>query len=410
MQTHLITIGDEILVGQTINTNAAWIGEQLALIGIKVNKTITISDTREDILNTLEQSKKEADLVLVTGGLGPTKDDITKATLCEFFDTELVLNEEVLADVKGYFEEKNKPFLEVNRLQAMLPKSAEIIRNYVGTASGMWFEKENTHFVSMPGVPYEMKFLMSNGILEKIKAIFPTKDLFHYTVLTQGIGESYLAEIIKDWEDDLRDKGLSLAYLPSPGMVRLRITSFNGNEKVVMEKANQLFDLVPKHIYGVENDTLATVVGNLLKEKGKTVSLAESCTGGYVSHLITEVPGSSAYYEGTIVCYSYDIKENELNVPHEILIERGAVSEEIVNILSEEVKKKYKTDYAIAISGIAGPDGGTPDKPVGTVWIAVRNNKKVVAKKFIFGKDRKRNIKQSALTALNMLRLLILED
>lgn len=410
MKTHLITIGDEILVGQTINTNAAWIGEQLAFLGIKVNKNITISDTRSDILDTLKQSGNEADLVLITGGLGPTKDDITKQTLCDFFDTELMLNEEVLNDVKGYFEAKGQPFLKANEMQAMLPKSCEVIRNYVGTASGMWFEKENTYFISMPGVPYEMKYLMKNGVLDKIKALFSIKELFHYTVLTQGIGESYLAEQIKDWENDLREKELGLAYLPSPGIVRLRITSYQGDKDLVMRKVNELLTLVPQHIYGTENDTLASVIGKLLKERGKTVSLAESCTGGYVSHLITENPGSSAYYEGTIVCYSYDIKENELNVPHEILLKRGAVSEEIVEILSKEVMKKYRTDYAVAISGIAGPEGGTEDKPVGTVWIAVRNNKKVVSKKFIFGKDRKRNIKQSALTALNMLRLLILED
>ncbi len=410
MTTHLITIGDEILVGQTINTNAAWIGQQLALIGVKVNKTITISDTKEDILSSLIQSQKEADLVLLTGGLGPTKDDITKHVLCEYFNTELELNEDVLTDVKAFFEKFNKPFLEVNKLQAMLPKDCEVIRNYMGTASGMWFEKDNTYFVSMPGVPYEMKHLMDSSIINKIKEAFNTSDLFHYTVLTQGIGESYLAEKIVDWENDLRANDLGLAYLPSPGMVRLRISSYKGHKQQVLEKVKELYNLIPTYIYGEENDTLAGVVGDLLQQKEKTVSLAESCTGGYVSHLLTEIPGSSAYYQGSIVCYSYDIKEHELNVPNDILLEKGAVSEEVVLILSEEIRKKYKTDYSIAISGIAGPGGGTEDKPVGTVWIAVRSDKEVVAKKFTFGDNRKRNIKKSALTALNMLRLLILKD
>lgn len=409
MKTELITIGDEILIGQTINTNAAWIGEQLALIGIKVNRSITISDAKQEILNALTEGNK-ADLVIITGGLGPTKDDITKATLCEYFDSELELHEDVLADIKAFFERRNKPFLEVNNLQAMLPKKCEVIRNYVGTASGMWFEKEGTVFISMPGVPYEMKHLMENAILEKLKNKFKTKALYHSTILTQGIGESYLAEKLTDWENDLWESNLNLAYLPSPGMVKLRVTSLDGNKELVDKKVKELYNIVPKYIYGTGNQTLAEVVGDLLKAKGKTVSLAESCTGGYASHLLTTTPGSSAYFIGSIVCYAYDIKEQELNVPHEILMTKGAVSEEVVDILSDEIKKKYNTDYSIAISGTAGPGGGTEEKPVGTVWIAVRNDKKVISKKFTFGNNRERNIEQSALSALNMLRLLILED
>lgn len=410
MKTHLITIGDEILVGQTINTNASWIGEQLALIGIKVNYGVTISDEKQDIIDSLQYGLDKADLVLITGGLGPTKDDITKDTLCGFFDTELELNQEVDTFIRDYFESVGKPYLEVNRQQAMLPKKCDVIRNMVGSASGMWFEKDGTVFVSMPGVPYEMKHLMTDNILERIKDRFETKDLFHYTVLTQGVGESFLADQIKDWEDELRDKQMGLAYLPSPGMVRMRITSYTGNKQEVMTEVDKLKQLIPTHIYGVENDTLAGVIGDLLIKKGQTVSFAESCTGGYVSHLITKTPGSSAYYEGSIICYSYDIKENELSVPHDLLIEKGAVSQEVVDILSQEIKNKYKTDYSVAISGIAGPGGGTDDKPVGTVWIAVRSKDKLISKKFNFGTNRSRNITVSALTALNMLRLLILED
>ena len=409
MITHLITIGDELLIGQTVNTNAAWIGQQLALLGIKVNYSITISDTKEDILEALAYANNKADLVLITGGLGPTKDDITKQTLCEFFDTSLVLNVEIAAKIEGYFNAIGKPFLEVNRQQAMLPKDCEILQNEVGTASGMWFTKEKTSFISMPGVPYEMKHIMETGVLPKVKDIFQTKDLFHYTVMTQGIGESFLAERIKDWEDDLRANDMDLAYLPSPGLVRLRISSSKGNKKAVTKKAQQLFELVPSYAYGVEQQTLAEVVGDLLKKKNKTISFAESCTGGYLSHLITATPGSSAYYEGSIICYSYDIKEKELNIPNDILIKKGAVSEQVVDILSKEILKKYNTDYSIAISGIAGPDGGTDEKPVGTVWIAVRNSNKVVTKRFTFGNNRERNIQKSALTALNMVRLLILE-
>jgi nicotinamide-nucleotide amidase len=409
MKTELITIGDEILIGQTINTNAAWIGEQLALIGIKINRSITISDLKQDILEALTEGSK-ADLVIITGGLGPTKDDITKATLCEYFDTELELHEDVLTDIQAFFKQRNKPFLEINNLQAMLPKNCEVIRNYMGTASGMWFEKDGTVYISMPGVPYEMKHLMETSILGKLKDKFNTKALYHSTVLTQGIGESYLAEKLTDWENDLWNTELSLAYLPSPGIVKLRVSSLSNNKYLVDKKVQELYEIIPNYIFGTGNETLAEVVGDLLKEKVKTVSLAESCTGGYASHLLTTVPGSSAYFIGSIICYSYDIKETELNVPNQLLETKGAVSQEVVDILSEEIRKKYKTHYSVAISGIAGPDGGTQDKPVGTVWIAVRNDKKVISKKFTFSNNRKRNIQQSALTALNMLRLLILED
>lgn len=409
MITHLITIGDELLIGQTVNTNAAWIGQQLALLGIKVNYSVTISDTKKDIIDALNYASNRADLVLITGGLGPTKDDITKQTLCEFFDTTLELHTEIAEEIRKYFESVGKPFLEVNKQQAMLPKNCDVLENKVGTAAGMWFDKENTSFISMPGVPYEMKHIMETGVLPRVKEKFKTKDLFHYTVMTQGIGESFLAEKISDWEDDLRAKGLELAYLPSPGLVRLRISSAQGKKDIVLEKANQLFKLIPTYAYGVEQQTLAEVVGDLLLKKNKTISFAESCTGGYLSHLITAIPGSSAYYQGSIICYSYDIKEKELYVPKEILLNKGAVSEEVVDILSKELLSKYQTDYSIAISGIAGPDGGTDEKPVGTVWIAVRNSRYVITKKFTFGNDRGRNIQKSALTALNLVRLLILD-
>ena len=410
MKTEIISIGDEILIGQTINTNATWMGQELAKIGIKNNRTTTISDTYEDIFDSLKLAESRSNLILITGGLGPTKDDITKKVLCDYFDSKLILNEEVLVDIKEFFTRRKKPFLEVNKLQAMLPDKATIIRNKVGTASGMWFEKNGKIFVSMPGVPYEMKYLMENGVLPKSIDHFGVAQLAHRTVLTQGLGESYLAEILEDWENRLRENKLDLAYLPSPGIVRLRITSTDGNTDLVNTFCEELYELIPQYIYGEGKITLQETVANLLIKHKKTLSLAESCTGGFTSHLFTQIPGSSSFYEGSIICYSYDIKENELNVPHDLLLKKGAVSEEVVVILSDEIRKKYKTDYSIAISGIAGPTGGTPDKPVGSVWVSVRSGKTVVSKLFNFGNNRERNITQSAIAAINMLRLLIIKE
>ena len=330
--------------------------------------------------------------------------------LCDYFDSELVINEEVLEDIKDFFTRRKKPFLEVNRLQAMLPEKATVIRNKVGTASGMWFERNGKIFVSMPGVPYEMKYIMENGVFPKAIEHFGIAQLSHRTVLTHGIGESYLAEIIEDWENRLRENGLDMAYLPSPGLVKLRVTSTDGDNTLVDKYCEELYQLIPQYIFGEGKITLQETVAKLLVKNKKTLSLAESCTGGFASHLFTQIPGSSSFYEGSIICYSYDIKEKELNVPHDLLLEKGAVSQEVVEILSDEIRKKYKTDYSIAISGIAGPTGGTPDKPVGSVWVSVRNDKSVVSKLFNFGNNRERNITQSALSAINMLRKLILKE
>lgn len=410
MKIEIISIGDELLIGQTINTNASWMGKELAKIGIKNNRTTTISDTHNEIWEALSIAESRSDLILITGGLGPTKDDITKKVLCEYFDTTLILHQEVLTDIQAYFEARNKPFLEVNHLQAMLPEKASVLRNHVGTASGMWFERNGKVFVSMPGVPYEMKHLMETGVLPKVKEKFQLNELAHRTVLTHGIGESYLAEIITDWENRLRDSGLDMAYLPSPGLVKLRVTSTQGDLNQVNSFCDELYELVPEYIFGEGVITLPEVLANLLKDQNKTLSLAESCTGGFASHLLTKIPGSSVFYEGSIICYSYEIKENELNVPHELLLKKGAVSKEVVEILSEEIRKKYNTDYAISISGIAGPTGGTEDKPVGTVWISARSKEKIISKRFNFGNNRERNITQSALAGFNMLRKLILEE
>ncbi len=410
MKTEIISIGDEILIGQTVNTNATWMGQELAKIGIKNNRTTTISDSESEILEALKLGESRSDLILITGGLGPTKDDITKKVLCDYFNTELELNQEVLTDIQAYFKLRNKPFLESNNLQAMLPKACTILRNHVGTASGMWFERNGKVFVSMPGVPYEMKHLMETGVFPKVKEQFGINELAHRTVLTHGLGESFLAEIIEDWENRVRAEGLDMAYLPSPGLVKLRITSTEGNQQIVDKYCEELYPLIPEYIFGEGIITMQETLANLLKERNATISLAESCTGGFASHLLTAIPGSSSFYEGSIICYSYDIKEKELNVPKDLLLKKGAVSEEVVEILSEEIRKKYNTNYSIAISGIAGPTGGTDDKPVGTVWISARSKNKVVSKKFSFGNNRERNISQSALASFNLLRKLILEE
>ena len=410
MKTEIISIGDEILIGQTVNTNATWMGQELAKIGIKNNRTTTISDSESEILEALKLGESRSDLILITGGLGPTKDDITKKVLCDYFNTELELNQEVLTDIQAYFKLRNRPFLESNNLQAMLPKSCTVLRNHMGTASGMWFERNGKVFVSMPGVPYEMKHLMETGVFPKVKEQFGISELAHRTVLTHGIGESFLAEIIEDWENRVRDEGLDMAYLPSPGLVKLRVTSTAGNQELVDKYCEELYPLIPEYIFGEGTITMQGTLADLLKERNATISLAESCTGGFASHLLTAIPGSSSFYEGSIICYSYDIKEKELNVPKDLLLKKGAVSEEVVEILSEEIRKKYRTDYSIAISGIAGPTGGTDDKPVGTVWISARSKNKVVSNKFNFGNNRERNISQSALASFNLLRQLILSE
>lgn len=410
MKTEIISIGDELLIGQTINTNASWMGQELAKIGIKNNRTTTISDTEEEIQIALQRAEEYADLILITGGLGPTKDDITKIVLCDYFDTELELNQEVLADIQAYFKLRNKPFLASNNQQAMLPKKCKVLRNTMGTASGMWFERNGKVFVSMPGVPYEMKHLMETGVFPEVKKTFGLQELAHRTILTHGIGESFLAEIILEWENRLRESELEMAYLPSPGLVKLRVTSNKGDSKLVNTFCDELYEIIPEYIFGEGTITMQETLANLLMERNETVSLAESCTGGFASHLLTKIPGSSAFYEGSIICYSYDIKEKELGVPKSVLLDKGAVSKEVVEILSMEIKKKYNTHYAISISGIAGPAGGKEDKPVGTVWISARSNQRVVSKRFNFGNNRERNISQSAIAGFNLLRKLILEE
>lgn len=413
IQAEVITIGDEILIGQIVDTNSAYIGTLLNLNGISIKQITSVSDDRQHIINALNEAQSRADIILITGGLGPTKDDITKKTLCEYFNTSMRFDENVYEDVVAIFKSYNKEVTQINRLQAEVPETCITIRNYNGTAPGMWFDHQQKVIVSMPGVPYEMKAMMQNQIVPMLKEKFQLPAIVHKTVLTQGIGESYLSEMIADWEDSLVAHNIKLAYLPSPGMVKLRLsTKGDSAEKlnqIVDKKIEELKPLIAEYIYGYEafgvpTETLEQIVGKLLKQRKQTISTAESCTGGYISHLITKVPGSSHYYTGSVISYSYEIKQNELGVSATVLDKHGAVSQPVVEQMAKAIREKYKTDFSIAASGIAGPDGGTTDKPVGTVWVAIATPEKIISEKFLFGTNRERNIQKTANAALNMLR------
>ncbi|MEO8149295.1 MAG: competence/damage-inducible protein A [Bacteroidia bacterium] len=412
MLVEIITIGDELLIGQVVDTNSAWMSQQLNFAGFKVKQITSVSDDEQHIINALDEAAKRADVILITGGLGPTKDDITKNTLCKYFNTSLVFNEEAFKNLEQLFKMRGREVTPTNRKQAEVPVNCEVLQNKNGTAPGMWFEHEEKVFVSMPGVPYEMKSMMSDAVIPRLKGKFETPYIVHKTILTQGVGESFLSDIISDWEDSLPSH-MKLAYLPSAGMVRLRLTAMSADadlEKQVEEQVKNVLPLIEKYVYGFDDDTLQSVVAKLLHQKKQTLSLAESCTGGYISHLITSLPGSSAYYKGSVIAYAYEIKEEFLNVSKFVLETKGAVSEEVVLQMASQVKANFKTDYAISVSGIAGPDGGTPDKPVGTVWIAIATPEKTFAKRFQFGTHRMRNIEVTAYTALNMLRKELLAD
>ncbi|MEZ4755613.1 MAG: CinA family nicotinamide mononucleotide deamidase-related protein [Flavobacteriales bacterium] len=409
----IISIGDELLIGQTINTNAGWMGEQLALVGIRARQVLTISDDRTAILEALDASK--AHVVLLTGGLGPTKDDITKHTLCSYFDTKLVRHPHIEAAIAAFFRSVGREPLEVNLAQADLPEACKVVPNDRGTASGMWFERDGRVFVSMPGVPYEMKAMMEKHVLPELRETFQPPTIVHRTILTTGLGESHLAQRIAAWEDSLAADDIKLAYLPSPGLVKLRLSTYANNDPTaaterVATKAGQLYRLIPELIFGEGEERLEQVVGRLLKERGQSLSLAESCTGGYVSHLITGVPGSSAYYTGGVVSYANAVKMEELGIPSDMLELNGAVSQPVVERMAVGVREALRTDWSVALSGVAGPDGGTPEKPVGTVWMAVAGPEGVRSHCGFYPGSRDLVIRRSALAALNMLRLGLLRS
>lgn len=411
--SEIITIGDELLIGQVIDTNSAWIGQRLNEIGIRVKQITSVSDDKQHIIQALKEAQNRVNIILITGGLGPTKDDITKKTLCEYFNTKLKFDEESFKIIKSIFHSRGREVTEINRHQAEVPENCKVLHNHLGTAPGMWFNENGKIYVSMPGVPAEMKGLMEKKVLPMLKEKFPLVPIVHKTILTQGAGESFLADKISSWEDHLPEK-FKLAYLPAAGMVRLRITASGKNEtelrKQVDEEASKLKELINEYIYGYENDKLEVIIGRLLREQKKTISTAESCTGGFIAHKITSVPGSSEYYIGSLVAYSNEVKVNEMGVDMHTLETDGAVSEQVVKIMSASAIKKFKTDYSIACSGIAGPDGGTKEKPVGTVWIAVSNFERTITRKLQLGNHRDRVILESSQHALNILRKMLIGE
>jgi nicotinamide-nucleotide amidase len=407
----IISIGDELLIGQVINSNASWMGQKLSSQGMRINCMVAVADTHDAISQALENSARNARVVLITGGLGPTKDDLTKDVACDYFGSELVLNEDVRDHVESFFKKRGVDLTNLNYWQAMVPDNCEVIHNAVGTAPGMYFEKDGVHYLFMPGVPMEMKSIMDTWAIPFFKKLCSPSAYVEKTVLTHGMGESFLADKIADWENNLPEY-FSLAYLPSPGRVRLRISARGDNEANLQKELDAQIVNLKSHIehliFGYNNDTLEEVVGNMLLNNKATLSTAESCTGGLIAHKITTIPGSSQYFKGAVVAYANEIKEKVLNVNADDIEREGAVSETVVLQMAANVRDLYNTDYALAVSGIAGPDGGTDEKPVGTVWIALATPNKVVAKKYLFGGERVRNIDWSYQTALNMLRLELL--
>lgn len=410
----IISIGDELLIGQTINTNAGWLGKQLALIGIRTRQVLTISDDRAAIIEALDHSP--AQVVLITGGLGPTKDDLTKHTLTAYFGTRLERRPEVLAHIEALFLQfgrKPEDLLEVNRQQADLPVGCTVLPNSRGTASGMWFEQAGRVVISLPGVPFEMQGIMAEHGLERLRRHFHPPTIVHRTILTVGMGESYLAEKIAAWEDGLAADHIKLAYLPSPGIVKLRLSTYanqdgDAAEQRVAAQVERLYALLPGIIYGEGEDSLEAAVGRLLKDRGQTMALAESCTGGHISGLITSIPGSSAYFIGGVVSYANAVKMEELGVPGDMLELNGAVSQPVVERMATGVRQALGSDWAVATSGVAGPDGGTPDKPVGTVWMAVAGPEGVRSRLARFPGTRDLVIDRASIAALDMLRKALL--
>ncbi|MCC6287742.1 MAG: competence/damage-inducible protein A, partial [Chitinophagaceae bacterium] len=408
----IITIGDELLIGQVVDTNSAWMAQELNKAGIWLRRRIAVGDSKDEIVNALNTEMKDASIVLITGGLGPTADDITKPVLAEYFGGKLVTDKGALENVQKIFERLNRPMIERNMKQAEVPDVCTVIPNKRGTAPGMWFEKDGKIIVSMPGVPHEMKGMVMDYVIPKLQQYFTFPFINHRTLLTAGIGESFIAEKIQDWENAL-PSNFKLAYLPNYGMVRLRITGSDSNSGRLQTQLDESFaslkTYVKEWLVIDEDMPLAKVIGKLLKERNATVSTAESCTGGYIAHLITSFAGSSAYFKGSVVSYANEVKENVLHVKSETLLTDGAVSEATVRQMAAGVRETMHTDYAIATSGIMGPDGGTPGKPVGTVWMAAGSHNRIIAEKFHFRYDRERNIEMAAIYALNMLRKCILE-
>lgn len=406
----IITIGDELLIGQTIDTNSAWMAQQLNNMGIWVQRRVAVGDTKPAIVEALDAEGAAADIILITGGLGPTADDITKPTLTEYFGGKLIVHEPTLQRLMQFFESRGLPVLQRNVDQALVPDVSTVLFNSWGLAPGMWFEKEGKVYVSMPGVPHEMKGIMEHHVLPRLQEQFQTKAVIHQTLLTSGMGESFIAERLLNFEANL-PAHIKLAYLPSYGLLKLRLTAL-GEDKVSTAAELKLHfqemqTLLADITVADEDIPMGEVLGRILLAKDKTVGTAESCTGGYIAHNITAIPGSSAYFKGSVVTYANEMKTKLLGVKEQTLAAHGAVSEATVREMVAGALQLLETDYAIAVSGIMGPDGGSPEKPVGTVWIAVGSAEKTVTVKHRLLYDRERNIHMTAVYAMNELRKLI---
>jgi nicotinamide-nucleotide amidase len=404
----LLTIGDEILYGQIVDTNSQWMSVELDKVGIKVIRKTSVGDVESEILTAFAEAESRADIILITGGLGPTSDDLTKPLLAKYFNCEMKLHEEALVEVTAFFKSRGRELTETNRLQAFLPICCTKITNAIGTAPGMWFENNGKIFMSMPGVPHEMKKMMTEQVIPRLKEKFKPPVIVHKIIRTVGIGESMLADKIVGWEKSLPPH-IKLAYLPSIGEVKLRLTGMGSNEAPLKQEiealSQKLLPFAGEYIYGYGEEPLEVAVGKLLREKGLTISIAESCTGGYLSHLVTSVPGSSQYFLGSMVPYDYQIKMRQLGVRPEVLEQYGAVSEPTIIEMANIVRAKFNTDIGVATSGIAGPGGATPEKPVGLVWIAYSDKHHTVTKKLQLTTERMLNIKAASNAVLNLIRL-----
>jgi len=414
MQAEIITIGDEILIGQILDSNSKWIAEQLNTIGVSVYQITSIQDDKQHILKAVKEAQLNCDIVIITGGLGPTKDDITKLTLAEYFNDTLVLNEEIVEHIKAMFAKMNYPFTEVNRQQALVPSKSIPLKNYFGTAPGMWFENTKKVVVSLPGVPNEMKGLMQDSVLPKLKDTFQLPFILHKTIITYGLGESVVATRIEEWEDNLPNF-IKLAYLPSYGRLRLRLSAKGIDELKLKEgiksEVKKLIKIIPDIIVGFDdNEIIEAVVGRLLAEKKQTLSAAESCTGGNISKKITSIAGSSAYFVGSLVAYQASIKIKELNVDAELIKKYTVVSSQVAEAMAKGIQQKFNTNYAIATTGNAGPTADNTDEKVGTVFIAIATPTTVFSEEFFFGKPREKVIERASNKALELLRKEILKN
>ena len=415
MKATIVTIGDEILIGQSVDTNSGFIAKSLDKIGVEINEMISISDDKKHILDTFAALQNKVDLVIITGGLGPTKDDITKKTFCDYFDDELIVDQKVLAHVtqliEGFYK---RTITQINKDQALVPSKCTVLHNQVGTAPGMWMKKENTVFISLPGVPYEMKYLVEHEIIPKVVREYERPYIIHKTILTYGQGESMVAERIEDWENNL-PKFIKLAYLPAPGRVRLRLSA-RGADKEKLEDAlvrnvNSLDAIIHDIIVGFDDDeTLEVVVGKMLTKQNKTISTAESCTGGKIAAALTSVSGASKYFKGSVVSYATEVKIDVLGIPESLVKENSVVSREVVSAMALNVKNMMKTDYAIATTGNAGPSKGDSNAEVGLVFIALATPTELIVEEFNFGQPREKVIDRAVIKSLELLQKEILKN